>query len=247
MKVKKVRDLTLVDLDEDTVMVIACDSCGGIGMKVHDALKVPPYYSGKFTARVALLEVMCSGAEIVTLTNAVCCEMDPTGRDVIEGIKQELAMLGIDDVVLTGSTEENFPTTSTGIGMTVVGVAPRNQLRVNNVKKAAALISIGLPKVGSEINLSGDKQIASYDDVKMLLANKEVNEMVPVGSKGILFEARQLAGNNNMNFVLGEHVSIDVEKSAGPATVVIAAVEDDQLDFMSHLGNVNIIGRLEEK
>jgi hypothetical protein len=33
MEVRKIRDLSLITLDEKRTMVIACDSCGGVGMK----------------------------------------------------------------------------------------------------------------------------------------------------------------------------------------------------------------------
>ncbi|MBV1822090.1 hypothetical protein KUA25_29170, partial [Bacteroidales bacterium MSK.15.36] len=75
MKISKVRDLTLIKLTEDKNLIVACDSCGGIGNKLEDTLKVPAFIVGKFTARVALMEVLCTGAEIVSITDAVCNEM----------------------------------------------------------------------------------------------------------------------------------------------------------------------------
>ncbi|HHY18163.1 MAG TPA: alpha-ribazole-5-phosphate synthase, partial [Firmicutes bacterium] len=54
----KYRDLTLVSLTEDCVLVIACDSAGGIGPKELDSVKVPGYVLGRFTARVALMELL---------------------------------------------------------------------------------------------------------------------------------------------------------------------------------------------
>jgi hypothetical protein len=60
MDVLKIRDLTLIKIDSEKTMVIACDSCGSIGMKKYDVLKVPPFFTGKFTTKVALMEVLCS-------------------------------------------------------------------------------------------------------------------------------------------------------------------------------------------
>lgn len=244
MEIRRIRDLSLISLDSERTMVIACDSCGGIGMKLWDVLKVPPYYVGKMTVRVGLLEVMCAGAEVVTVTDAVCNEMEPTGSEIIKGIQEELKAAGIRDVALTGSTEENFKTSSTGLGITVIGIASNNTLRVNRVKEEALIISIGLPKVGDEIDLDRDCEIVDYVSIQKLLAEDGVYEIVPVGSKGIAYEAEQLALNNNLVPCFESKLNVDVKKSEGPATCVIAAINIDSLEKIQELvPNVNIIGR----
>lgn len=245
MKVIKVRDITLIDIGNNKTMVIACDSCGGIGLKSGDVLKVPPYYIGKFTARVAVMEVMCSGAEVVTIADAVCNEMEPTGSEIIQGIRSELFDAGIREVTLTGSTEENFSTISTGLGITAVGIGDSDDIKVCNVFNKAVIISIGVPKVGDEISYNGDPDIVSYEDIKFLLKQEGVFEAVPVGSKGIKYEALKLSEINNMKFKPVANVKVDLIKSAGPSTAVIAAVKAEIVDeIRNKLKNVNVIGQL---
>ncbi|KXZ38870.1 alpha-ribazole kinase [Alkalithermobacter thermoalcaliphilus JW-YL-7 = DSM 7308] len=244
MKVEKIRDLTLVSIDNQNKMVISCDSCGSIGLKSGDVFKVDPFYVGRFTARVALLEVLCSGANIVCITNAICNEMNPTGKQIIKGIKEELKLLDLDDVVLTGSTEENFITTSTGLGVTVIGIAKEDKIKVNNIDCSCILVSIGIPKVGNEIDLDNDIQIASYKTLDKLLNTQGILEIVPVGSKGIMYECEQLAINNGLNLQIYENSNIDLYKSAGPATVLVAAVKDNCLKDIKDIENLNVIGRL---
>ncbi|MDT8717362.1 alpha-ribazole-5-phosphate synthase [Clostridium sp. 19966] len=245
MESRKIRDLSLIELDTDRTMVIACDSCGSIGMKSGDELKVPPIYVGKMTVRVAIMEVMCSGADIISVIDAVCNEMEPTGSEIIKGIKEELKLAGIKDITLTGSTEENFKTCSTGLGITVVGIARNKTLKVNKVKGEALIISVGVPKVGNEINLFEDKEIVDYLSIKKLLEEESVYEIVPVGSKGIAYEMEQLALNNKLTPWFEKETKVDLKKSAGPATCVIAAIDNESLKKMSHLvPNVNIIGVL---
>ncbi|MHC6179223.1 AIR synthase related protein [Clostridium sp. JNZ X4-2] len=245
MEVKKIRDLSLITLDESRTMVIACDSCGGVGSKKGDALKVPPFYVGRLTARVVLLEVICSGSEIITITNTICNEMDNTGLEIIRGIKEELREAGIRDVVLTGSTEENFETSSTALGVTAVGIAVTKNLKVNSIKGEAVIISVGMPKVGDEINLEGDEEIVNYETVYKLLHNDFIYEIVPVGSRGIAYEAGQLAVNNNLKFYMEDRCSVDVEKSGGPETSVIAAVDLEGIgSIQTDISGVNIIGYL---
>lgn len=244
MKLKKVRDLTIIELDNNTTLVIACDSCGAIGMKEGDALKVPPFYVGKFTARVALLEVLCAGAKVIAITNNVCNEMEPTALEIIKGIKDELAEALIEDTVLTGSTEENFKTTSTAVGITVIGTVKPNKLRVNAIKTDAVIIAIGMPKVGDEINYNGDKDLVAYSQIKTLQALEGVYEIVPVGSKGIAYECRQLALANNLDLELENEQKMDLLKSGGPATCAIAAVNPNSLnEICSKICNINVIGR----
>ena len=190
MEVKKVRDLTLISLTQDKTLVVACDSSGSIGPKKNDMLKIPAFYTGKFAIRVGILEVMCTGAEIVTVTNAVCCEMNPTGKD----------------------------------------------------------ISVGIPKLGKEINIYDDKEIVDYVDIKILLENPKVYEIVPVGSKGILYEGEVLAKNNNLKLKLEENIPIDIKKSNGPATTVIAAIHKEEYkNIREKINNINIIGKLEKQ
>ncbi|WP_425059349.1 hypothetical protein SCACP_40330 [Sporomusa carbonis] len=247
MNIRKVRDLTLISVDDRKTMVIACDSCGSIGNKEGDALKVPPFITGKFTARVALFEVMGTGAQVVCLTNTVCNEMEPTGREIIKGIEEELRSAGLDNVVLTGSTEENFPTIATGIGITVMGLADNAALKINNVKQEALVVAIGMPKVGYEVLTCRPGDIADYRTIKLLLATDGVREIVPVGSKGIGYEAQQLAQSNQLDLIINENTKLDLKKSAGPCTVIIAAVEKDIMKKISNISNVEIIGKLTQR
>ena len=247
MNINKVRDLTLVPIDNNKTMVISCDSCGGIGLKSGDSFKCPPFYVGKHTAKVALFEVLCSGADVVCITNAVCNEMSPTGEEIIKGINEELKILNIDNVTLTGSTEENMNTNSTAVGITVIGIVENHKLKVNNVNCDCTLVSIGIPKVGDEINLDHDKEIASYEDLNILLNSEGILEMVPVGSKGIMYECEQLAINNNLNLEINKDATIDLYKTAGPATVLIAAIKDNYLESIKKMKNLNFIGRLLKK
>lgn len=249
MKISKVRDLTLIKLTEDKNLVVACDSCGGIGSKPEDVFKIPAFIMAKFTARVALMEVLCTGAEIVTITDAVCNEMEPTGREIIRGIKEELKEARINDITLNGSTEENFPTKATGLGITVVGIVDNDEMKVNNIKKDCLVISIGIPKVGKEINIEGyDEEIANYNHIYSLLKEEEAYEIVPVGSKGILYEAEELAKNNNYKLYLKEDkINIDIRKTAGPATVIIAAISKKVYKKLNNIKNINLLGEIKKE
>ncbi len=244
MNVQKVRDLTLVDLGQQRTMVIACDSCGGVGMKEQDVLQVSPHITGRYTARVAILEVLCTGAEVICLTSTICNEMNSTGKDMIEGIRAEMQEAGINNVVLTGSTEENFPTVATGLGVTAVDMIQSNQLKVNSIKQQALLVALGRPKVGQEVLAGGVNDCIHYQLIKQMLKDDEVYEIIPVGSKGILYEMQELARNNRLNLIVNPGIKLDVRKSGGPSTAVIAAVSSRYFSKMDVQVSMELVGEV---
>ena len=244
MKSRKVRDLVIVDINEKERMVIACDSSGSIGNKRYDLLQVEPFITGKYTVRVGLLEILCSGAEVITIVDNVCAEMEPTGREIIRGINSELKLAKIDDVPLTGSTEENFEVFATGVGITVIGIIDKDKLKVNNIKSNSVIYSIGIPKVGDEIDFYNDNDIFGYETLYDIKDLEGVYEIVPVGSKGILYEAISLATNNGKKFIQNENLNVDIKRSCGPATVVIVAIDKSLEDYIKGIKNSCKIGEI---
>lgn len=220
---RQVRDLSIIALNNRQSLVIACDSAGAIGPKELDRLKVRNYILGRFTTRVALLEVLSAGAVPMVVCNTLAVEMRPSGEEILSGIRSELEQVGYADRIhLTGSTEENFPTRQSGLGITVIGLAATENLRLGRARAGDEVWCFGLPKVGSEVQL-GDPEIVEAATVLQLLACPVVHELIPVGSKGILYEALALAGGKQLR--LNPDCGLPLQKSAGPATCLIAAVE----------------------
>ena len=233
LNIRKRRDLTIVEMQQNCI-VIACDSCGAIGEKENDVLKVETSTVGAFSTRVVLMEVLATGAKLVSVSNTVCNEMDITGEKIIKGISQELKKANIKVEVLNGSTEENFPTSMTAVGVTAIGIADKSKLKFTTCKKNDLIIQVGMPKCGAEVILENDK-IASYDDVYSLLQAREVREIVPVGSRGIKYEVELLANLHQLSFVAVDE-DLELLKSAGPATCVIAAVSPDYVSSHKVIG-----------
>lgn len=224
-QIRQVRDLSIINLNNDYSLVVACDSAGAVGNKELDDLKVSNYILGRFTARVALLEVVAAGAIPILISDTLGVEMEPSGREIIQGIKDELKLLGLAEKVhLTGSTEENFKPRQTGIGITVVGLGKTSGLKVGQARGGHELLCFGYPKVGAEVQLD-DPEIVSVATALELLAYEGVQEMVPVGSKGILYEARLLADSAGCRLALEPQCPLPLEKTAGPATCLLVAVE----------------------
>jgi len=218
----------------DKCLVIACDSCGAVGAKKEDVLKLSTHYVAKFTLRVALSEVMCSGAKPVTIINGVACEMKPTGEELILGIREELENANISDIVLTGSTEENFTTNMTALAITVIGVATEDELKFGQAAKGDKLVLLGSPSVGEEVDLESK---GFYTEIRQLLLLSGVKEIVPVGSKGIAYEAEMLESMNSMvyrqfDYDSNDSMLIDFNKSAGPATCLLVLCAESSVNHV---------------
>ncbi|WP_353893882.1 AIR synthase related protein [Proteinivorax hydrogeniformans] len=240
---KKIRDLSFVSINDEDMLVVSCDSAGGIGSKKEDVVKVSPQVLGYFTASVALMEVLAVGAKPMVLVNALSVEMDDTGEKVLKGIKNAASQLD-NDIIITGSTEENFPTVQTGIGLTVIGVVNKNRWTFPKTFKKDLAVVMGKPKVGEEV-LGDSKEVLSIPSLKKIVAKPFVHEVLPVGSKGILHEIKQIAALKDLNYVLDENSSLDLTKSAGPSTCAVISISEKDLCKLKEAVDlpINVVGR----
>ena len=217
------RDVTVSFLTKESGIVVACDSSASIGLKIADQLKVDPKITSAFCLRVALLEVLAIGGEPVIVINSVGGEMEPTGRQSLAGIKAELRAANLEHVGLNGSTEENILTKMTSIAVTVIGTITKATIKYGRILAGSSLYQVGLPLVGAEVIQQRD-QIFTYQDLGEIQKNPSVLEILPVGSKGIFYEATQLAKSSGLGVSLTEKQG-SFSKSAGPATVLLVALE----------------------
>jgi len=217
------RDLTLIGLGNNN-LAIACDVSAGIGHKQLDEVQIDPAISAAYSLRVPLLELLCFGATPIAVVDTIGNEMESTGKTIINGLKSELQLAGL-DIPLNGSTEDNMVTQTTSVGVTVIGQYSKI---INNLPLSHARIyQIGKPLVGEEVkaNLA---DIFSYDLVKKIRDNDQVVDMIPVGSKGIAYEVNEMAKTHGLTVDLELLQEDSLHKSAGPATVVLVAIDGDE-------------------
>lgn len=235
MKITKYRDLTLIDINKEQILVISCDSSGGIGDKENDVVKVPPEVVGYFTAQVGLMEILSFGAKPITIVDTLSVEMEDTGHKIIEGIKEALEPLEFDiSNLITGSTEENIPVTQTGIGITIVGIIDKDKWKKPITTSGLLAVVVGLPKVGDEVSEDNKKTIMDVGKLLKLKEKNYIKEILPVGSKGILHELNEMAKTNNIKFELEDNINIDIKKSGGPSTCVIISIEEDKYEMFKN-------------
>lgn len=231
MKIGKFRDITFVDINSEQMLAIACDSCGGIGNKESDIVNASPEIVGYFTTMVALSEILAIGASPIVIINTLCVEMDNTGLEIVKGIKRAIKPLNIsEELIITGSTEENIQVFQTGIGITVNGIINKSDWKCPYVRKDALAVVLGIPKVGMEVLNDEKNEIMSVNTFNQLYHNIKIQDMLPVGSKGIEYEALEMAKTNDLELSLDDRISVDLYKSGGPATCAVVAIEESYFE-----------------
>ena len=241
-------DVSIIKVPTGHAIVAGSTSSGAVGPKPMDKVKVDGKILGKFLARVALMDVTATGAFPLLLSVTLGVEKDPTGNQIIEGIKREARVLGLDpNQVLLENTEDNFETLQTGAGLTVIGFANEDELRLGKTCPGDLVVAIGKPKVGDEVIPAEAKgEIADLKNVVQLSQKRYVHDIAPVGTFGIANEARMMAFGVGRQLKLLDVQGLDLSKSAGPATVIIASVDKEKLEELTSLISkpISVIGEI---
>ena len=245
-EVRAVRDLLIVD--EPGSIVLACDSVGGIGPKEHDSFPAEAWTTAHFATRVPLLEVICAGGQPLAVINALCIAGDETGQEMIEAVRALAAEAGVPAHAVSGSTEDNVPTTATGIGVTVLGRltgATERRSRPGDV-----VLCAGLPRSAPEHTLyPGHPEVVPIPEVQAAVATGIAHDALPVGSKGLVWEVQQLAATSNLEVHWAPERPVDVHASGGPSSCVLlscSAADADRLRAsFSPSTPVAVVARLE--
>ena len=241
-------DVSIMKIPTGHAIVTGSTSSGGVGPKAMDKVKVDGHVLGKFLARVALMDVTATGAFPLLLSVTLGVEKEPTGNEISEGIRREARTIGLDpNQVLMENTEDNFETVQTGVGLTVVGFANEAELRLGKTSPGDLIVAIGKPKVGDEVLVAEAKgEIADLKNVVQLSQRKYVHDIAPVGNFGIANEAKMMAYAVGRQTKLCEVIGVDLNKSAGPATVVLVTIDKDKLEDLQALISkpINIVGEI---
>ena len=241
-------DVSILKMPTGHAIVAGSTSSGAVGPKEMDKVKVDGRVLGKFLARVALMDVTATGAFPLLLSVTLGVEKEPTGNEIIEGIKREARSIGLDpNQVVMENTEDNFQTVQTGAGLTVVGLANEDELRIGKTMPGDLIVAIGRPKVGDEvIPAEARGEIADLKNVTQLNQRKYVHDISAVGSFGIASEAKMMAYGVGRQLKLLDVSGLDLNKTAGPATVVLATIDPERLEDLSALipKPINVVGEI---
>ncbi|MEM2901593.1 MAG: hypothetical protein QXO32_02520 [Candidatus Bathyarchaeia archaeon] len=244
-RLKTSRDVLVYPLGK-RVLVVGCDSSGGVGPKPLDVVNVSGHVVGRYVARVALMEVLSTGAEPFCLVNTSCVEPKPLGEEVLRGIRDEVQEAGLDRIVFTGSSEKNLQVQQTATGVVILGLAEKEQLRIGVSRRGDLILALGRPCVGMEV-VAHEDEVADVQDLRIMLEEDSIHEVIPVGSKGIIHEAETLAQDSCLDLKLETEPDVDLNKSAGPSTVLLATAQPSALRRLRKKFRkpMSIVGRLD--
>ncbi len=231
MTTNQYRDLTILDVSSDVTLAIACDSSASIGRKEHDMVQIDPEVVAACCLRVPLFELICVGATPISIIDVIGNEYEPTGKQMISGIKKEMEKANLADLPLNGSTEENMTTTMSSLGVTVTGQF-KETFTMPKISPDDYLFQLGEPFVGDQV-ISHLDSLCDYEELYALKNEASVVDLLPVGSKGMRYEGELMASENNLSIVFLEPKSIELDKSAGPSTVVLVAIAKKEKQIMA--------------
>jgi hypothetical protein len=241
-------DVSIIRVPTGHAVVVGSTSSGAVGSKKMDKVRVTGEMLGKFLGRVALMDVISTGAFPLSLSVTLGVEKEPTGNAILEGIRREARSIGLDpNQVLMEKTEENFETVQTGVGLTVVGFANEEELRLGKTCPGDLIVAIGKPKVGDEVISAEVKgEIADLKNITQLSQKKYVHDISPVGGFGIASEAKIMAYGVGRQLKLTEVQGLDLNKSAGPATVILVTLSKEKLEDLTDLipKPISVVGEI---
>ncbi|WP_428910550.1 ATP-binding protein [Niallia sp. Krafla_26] len=213
------RDVSIVPFNEREVLVIAADNSGGIGLKNDDVVRTPYDVVSYFAFRVAVMECLAAGGKPLSVVVQNFCHEDAWDA-LMTGIYKGLAEIGVGDLPITGSTESNFSLLQSALGMMVIGKRSVSYQEPCVSMDEMKLAVIGSPLVGDEV-LDYPEEVVPLS-LYYELCQLEGVVLLPVGSKGILRELRNMLDENSL-VEDSLRCVVDVVKTGGPSTCVIMA------------------------
>jgi hypothetical protein len=238
--IKKHRDISIIEIGGE-LLTVACDSCGGVGLLKGDIVKTDGFNVGYHTAFVALAETLAIGAEPIMVIDTLSVSLDDYGKSILNGIKSAASEAAMEsNKAVTGSSEENFKSLSTGLGVTVLGKLTGNDYLPIPADYIYDAVLIGFPCSGEEV-LKNKAKILTLNIIRTLKKDNSVIDIIPAGSRGVLFESNQLAESLGLKFIENAKNPDLIRKSAGPATCAVAVVKSGTYKQLNELTDIPIM------
>ncbi|MEH7389554.1 ATP-binding protein [Bacillus sp. JJ1503] len=219
------RDVLIIPFNGEESLVMASDNSGGIGLKEMDEVQVPYETVAYYSFRVAVMECMAAGGKPFAVTVQNFCG-EHAWNLLMDGINRGIEELGLEGIQINGSTESNFSLVQSAVGLTVLGKV-KNDTVDHSLKfsEETMVAVIGKPLVGNEV-VELEAEVAPLSLFKQFCLLEGVI-LLPVGSKGILYEMNQLFVNRTFRET-EIAADLDVKKSSGPSTCFLAAFSQEK-------------------
>ncbi|WP_226654725.1 ATP-binding protein [Pseudalkalibacillus hwajinpoensis] len=215
------RDGTVIGLGDET-LIITSDNSGAIGLKEQDHVAVPYDVVSYYAFRVAAMENIALGGHPVSVVMHNFCG-GSEWEALVSGVECGKRELGFNqEIKITGSSETNMPLLQSALGVVVLGRQNRTlpEVRLDDATKFAV---IGKPLVGEEV-VNEEVAIAPLELFRWMSEQMGVQSVLPVGSKGILYELNELVDGVEVE-ECKVRAELDLYKSSGPSTCFIVAYD----------------------
>lgn len=198
-------------------LIATTDNAAAIGKKPQDIVSASNKLTAYFTARVTFLEQLTANAlpKHIILANF---SGDTAWSSYVAGIQQVFEEAGLICPQIDGSTESNMPTLQSALSVTMLG---EPQKRTSNELEHLCWYTYGLPLVGNEV-LAQPEDVAQLQAIYRAWNEDIVQQVWPVGSKGLQAEFTRLFGSIHVES------DLNIEKSAGPSTVVLLGIHSEK-------------------
>lgn len=221
-------------IDVGNGLIITTDNSGGIGEKPGDLVAVPDRLTAFFAARVALLEQWAAHAEPISIL-LHNFSGSTSWEKYVEGIHDLFTEAGLQTPPISGSSETNMTLLQSAMAVTIIGRTIEQP-----IGEEVQWFTYGTPLVGNEV-LDRADEVASLRVLKEAMEIGLIQQLWPVGSRGILEEVRTMTSDETAKI----ESELDITKTAGPSTVVLLAIpttkrEEAKTFFGTLLRELNI-------
>lgn len=198
-------------------LIATTDNAAAIGEKSQDVVAASDKLTAYLTARVTFLEQLAANA-IPTHILLANFSGDDAWERYVAGIEQVFDEIGLVRPHVSGSSESNIPTMQSGLSITMLGEI---QKPVMHERSNLIWYTYGLPLVGNEV-LEQPENVAQLQPIFDAWHEGVVQQVWPVGSNGLQAEFSRLFGDKKVKS------SLDVEKTAGPCSVILLGVHPEK-------------------
>lgn len=221
------RGPVILPLTADQELIITSDNSGAIGEKHEDKVSTPNKVVCYYACRVAIMECLAVRGEVraIVMQNFTS---DEAWQDYKSGVEQVLNELRMETIPVTGSTESNFASLQSGLGLTIVGMR-RKEKEQQKWRGNESYAVIGTPLVAEEV-INQQEEIAPLWLFKQLCQLEEVRAVSTVGSKGIASAWREWTRREDKL-----DCEVDLGKASGPSTSFLIAFNKSDLDKINKI------------
>lgn len=233
---KKFRDIIILD---DLGLVISTDSAASIGEKPYDEVKADVEMVAYYSAFVPIVEALCVRSTPYVMIDNLCNERLGYGERMMKGIRKAMDEAGMDRSGFMGSTEENFTTHMTALGVSLISKG----YELRKAMKGDAIYAVGRALFGKAL-IDNRSEAMSINDYIYLAGENYIHDIVPVGSQGAMHELEELERHAGLKARIIND-DFDYKESAGPSSICLFTMKEEDFSKLNIKKTTKLLGYME--